>query len=292
MKVVVFGGAGFLGSHVADALTLRGYEVRIFDLAPAVDASPGQEVIVGDILDEEAVRKAIDGCSVVYHFAGLADLDAASVRPVDTVRANILGTTYILDAAVRAGVKRIMYASTVYVFSDLGGFYRCSKQACESYVEEYQRKFGLEYTILRYGSLYGPRTDERNSLHRYLKQGLLNGHIECSGAAEDVREYVHVRDAARMSVEALDDAYLRRHLLISGHHAMRVADVLKMIQEMLHQRVTVRYADAPNQAHYTITPYSFSPKAGDKLVGNCYVDMGQGLLECLQEIHAKTRRDP
>ena len=68
--------------------------------------------------------------------------------------------------------NRYIYASTVYVYSRDGGFYRCSKQAAEHYVEEYQRSYGLDYTILRYGSLYGPRSDHRNGLYRIVKNAL------------------------------------------------------------------------------------------------------------------------
>ncbi len=85
MKVVVFGGSGFIGSHVSDDLTARGYEVRIFDIKKSGDLKEGQEMIIGDILDEVAVEGAVDGCDVVYHFAGLADLDSASKRPKDTI---------------------------------------------------------------------------------------------------------------------------------------------------------------------------------------------------------------
>lgn len=287
MNVVVFGGAGFLGSHVADALTARGHVVTIYDLKPSEYASEGQRIIVGDILDPDQVKAALVGADVVYHFAGLADLDDATTRPLDTIRRNILGTAIVLEASVEAKIKRFIYASTVYVYSELGGFYRCSKQAGELYVEEYHRRFGLPYTILRYGSLYGPRADTRNSLYRYLRQALSESRIRYGGSQADVREYIHVRDAARLTAEVLGDEYAMRHIIISGHHPTRAVDLLKMIEEILRRDLVVEFADEPNKSHYTMTPYSFTPKVGDKLVGNCYVDMGQGLLECLHEIHAR-----
>src|SRR5206468_647643 len=90
---------------------------------------PGQHMVVGDILDAAAVRQAVVGCDVVYHFAGFADLDEAATKPQETIQDNILGTAIVLEAAAEAGVKRFIYASTIYVYSNLGGFYRCSKQA-------------------------------------------------------------------------------------------------------------------------------------------------------------------
>ena len=158
-KAIVFGGSGFLGSHVSDVLSEEGYEVTIFDLEPSPYLQSGQKMMVGDILDREKVIKAVKGKNIVYHFAGLADLDDGKTKPLETVTKNIIGTINILDATVKAKIKHFIYSSTIYVYSSRGGFYRCSKQASENYVNEYQRMYGLDYTILRYGSLYGPRSD-------------------------------------------------------------------------------------------------------------------------------------
>ena len=291
MNAVVFGGSGFLGSHLADALTDRGCQVTIFDRMASPYLRPTQRMIVGDILDREAVLKTLEGCDYAYHFAGLSDLDDASTQPLETVRLNIMGTVLLLDAAVRSGVKRFIYASTIYVYSALGGFYRCSKQAGELYVEEYQRCYGLDYTILRHGTLYGPRADARNSIHRYLQQGLIDGKIQFTGSREDVREYIHVRDAARLSVEILSDEFRNQHIIVTGHSAMKATDLLNMVQEILNKNVIVEFVDTPSKAHYVVTPHSFVPRAGNKLVSTCYIDMGQGLLECLSEIYQKLSPD-
>ena len=157
LTVTVIGGAGFIGSHVADQLSEAGHKVRLYDRVVSPWKRPNQEMIIGDLLDSANLNKAIAGSSVVYNFAALADLSKALDQPLETVRVNILGNVGILEACRLNGVKRFVYASTVYVYSRQGGFYRCSKQSAEHYVEEYQRAYGLDYTILRYGSLYGPR---------------------------------------------------------------------------------------------------------------------------------------
>src|SRR3989338_2313800 len=126
MKAIVFGGSGFVGSHVADALLTAGHEVTIFDLRPSRYLQDKQKFIQGDILDYEAVQKAVAGQQVLYNFAGLADFNEAAARS--------------------AQVKRFVFASSIYVYSESGGFYRASKQACELYVEEFQRRYSLDYT--------------------------------------------------------------------------------------------------------------------------------------------------
>src|SRR5687768_4311005 len=128
LTACVVGGSGFLGSHVADALVEAGHRVRILDRTPSQWLREGQEMIVGDILDPGVVERAISGCSVVYNFAAIADLDEALSLPVETVRVNVLGNVQLLEACRRHRVERYVYASTVYVHSREGGFYRCSKQ--------------------------------------------------------------------------------------------------------------------------------------------------------------------
>lgn len=286
MKTIVFGGSGLIGSHVADRLTEAGYDVTIFDLKPSPYLLPGQEIIIGDILDKKAVFDAVKGCDYIYNFAGMADLNAATTEPLRTIEQNIMGTAILLETTLRSRAKRFIQASTIYVYSDTGGFYRCSKQAAELYVEEYNRKFGLEYTILRYGTVYGPRADSRNSIYRYLKQALDEGKIDCGGTGDETREYIHVRDAAQSSVDILADKYRNKQVIITGHHPMRLRDMLYTIREILSNRIEINFeASKSDTPHYNITPYSFVPKIGRKLVTHEYVDMGQGLLECISEIY-------
>src|SRR5438067_7479537 len=124
MKAIVFGGAGFVGSHVADALTAAGHSVTIFDRRPSPHCAPGQHMIVGDILDRGAVTAATEHQQIVYNFAGLSDIDEALAKPVDTAQLNVLGTVHLLEAARLAGAQRFVQASTIYVSSEAGGFYR------------------------------------------------------------------------------------------------------------------------------------------------------------------------
>lgn len=290
MKSIVFGGSGFLGSYVAEYLSDLGHETTIFDINPSPYLRPDQKMILGDILDEKLVREAIKGQDYVYDFAGIADLDDATTRPLDTVMQNIVGTTILLEAMRETPVKRFIYASTVYVYSEKGGFYRCSKQATELFVEEYQRKYGIDYTILRYGTLYGVRSDVRNSVYRYIKQALEEQRIIINGTGEEIREYIHVCDAAKLSCDVLNDDFKNKHVIITGHNPMRFRDMLEMIKEILGNKIQIEYLGKRDEFHYNITPYSFIPKIGNKLVSNCYMDMGQGILECIHDIYSRVEK--
>ena len=270
---VVFGGGGFLGSHVADELTAKDFQVRVFDLKPSRYLSDGQEMVVGDITDRDSVRKASEGAKYIFHFAGLADIDEAADRPRDTVLLNILGTVNLLEAARDVGVERFVFASTVYVYSNAGSFYRASKQACEHYVEVFRERYGLPFTILRYGSLYGRRSAQKSTM-------------SYPGDGEELREYIHAQDAAVATLEVLGDEYANKHVILTGASAMRERDVIHMISEMLPFEVDVDFGDQEGAEHYRITPYSFNPKVGKKLIVNPFVDMGQGILDCIEEAAA------
>jgi UDP-glucose 4-epimerase len=286
MNVLVTGGSGFVGSHVADILSEAGHAVTVFDHRESPYIRSDQRMVVGDILDEESVRSAIKRQEVLFHFAGMADLDEASSRAAETARQNILGTIHLLEACREAGVRRFMHASTIYVYSERGSFYRCSKQAAELYIEEFQRRYGLDFTILRYGTLYGIRADGRNSVHRLLHEALSSGRIRCKGTGDELREYVNVRDAARLSVQSLEEQFRNQHVIVTGPYPIRYRELIAMIQEILGGRLHLEFLNGEAPSHYKITPVTFAPKIGYKLTSTIYLDMAQGLLECLHEIHA------
>jgi len=286
-KVLVLGGSGFLGSHVADALEQQGFHVRVFDISPSQYLSASQEMIVGDLLNLDDVTRAAEGCRYIYNFAGLADIDAAKENPILATQLNVLGNIHALEAARIVKAERFIFASSVYVYSDVGSFYSASKQSAERFVEAYHERYGLDYTILRYGSLYGRRSDARNGIYRFLKQALEGGVITYKGKESAVREYIHVADAARLSTYILDDKHKNTHFILTGHERMTVKDLLKMIAEMLPYSLEIKFDNHSIHGHYEMTPYAFHPKVGHKLTDNCYIDLGQGLLDCLSELHEK-----
>ena len=285
MKITVFGGSGFLGSHICDKLTEAGHEVTIVDLNPSPWLKPDQKMLVGSIHDEETVYKAVADADFVFNYAGIADIGEANNRPVDTARLNVVGNVMALEACRRHNVKRYVFASSLYVYGRSGGFYRCSKQACEIYIENYQAMHGLEYTILRYGSLYGPRADNRNAIHRFVHEAMTTGCITYYGAPTALREYVHADDAAQATLEVLDPAYVNQNIIVTGNQPMRVGDLFKMIGEILGKDIEIRYQNDPNSGHYQITPYAFMPKIGRKLVPPLTVDLGQGILRVMEAEH-------
>ena len=282
--VTVIGGSGFIGSHVADQLSEEGYHVRIFDRKASRWKKENQEMIVGDMLDNDLLNKVMVGSEVVYNFAALADLDQAKNKPHETVELNILGNIKVLEACRVNNVKRFIFASTVYVYSREGSFYRCSKQAAESYVEEFQSVYNLDYTILRYGSLYGPRSDNTNGLLRIVRNALETGVVRYNGSPDAFREYIHVQDAAKASVIALGEEFRNQSVVLTGQEPMRVVDLLKMLAEILGLPESVEFIEGDYVGHYNRTPYAYLPKLGRKYTAPFHVDLGQGLMQLIDEV--------
>ena len=122
MRVLVTGGSGFLGSHIAEELVRRGHDVLSLD--DRVPPTAGYTAVVGDIRDREVVEQAMTGCEAVYHCAAIADLDQARSEPRRATEVNVLGTLGVLEAAASLSVNRFMHASSVYVYARGGSVYR------------------------------------------------------------------------------------------------------------------------------------------------------------------------
>lgn len=287
MKIVVFGGAGFLGSYLVDTLLEEGHEVTVFDLKEKTDPDFPCRWIVGSVTDRPKVADAVKGADVVYNMVAISGIDECIQRPVEAVELNILGNTIILDVCRRQKIKRFFLASTVYVYSSSGGIYRSTKQACESLVEDYNKYFGLNFTILRYGTPYGPGANEHNSVYRFLKQAIEEKRIAYPGTGKEIREYIHAHDAAKLSIKVLDEEYENERVILSGHHPIKINDFFMMINEMFGNTLKIDYTEHPQDirdTHYQITPYSYNPKIAKKLVCESYLDLGQGLLDCIESI--------
>jgi len=283
-KVVVFGGCGFIGSYVVEELLSKGYEVIAADLQNSkyVDNKYFQKC---DILDKDKVDSLIKNSDIVYNFAGFANLDDAIANPVKAIELNVMGNLNILESCKNHKIKRFVYASSAYAMSDKGSFYGISKLTSEKLIEEYYKKFGLEYSIVRYGSVYGDRDYHNNYIYNLVKDAMKTKQINHSGDGEEIREYIHVLDVAKLSIEIVEsDEFINEHIILTGVERMHRKELFYMINEILGNKIDIKMNDDGYHNHYKITPYSFSPTRSKKLVANPYIDLGQGILDCIHDI--------
>ena len=284
MKIIVTGGSGFLGSHVADELSKRGHNVTIFDKKKSKWIRPDQKMYLGDILNAKDLENVIKGADVVFHFAALADLDEALKRPIETANINISGTVLALELSYKYKIKRFIHASTIYVNSSEGGFYRCSKKAAEDFVEEYHNIFGVDYTVLRFGSLYGERSDNTNGVTNIINRAIDNGEISYMGSKAFVREYIHVLDAAKASADVLKDKYKNQHIILTGKKRVKIHDCLKNLAEILKISKKIKFLNKKYIGHYTTTPFIYKPKEGKKFVFSSQINFNTGLQKLVRSI--------
>ncbi|MDP3396769.1 MAG: NAD(P)-dependent oxidoreductase [Methanoregula sp.] len=291
MKALVTGGSGFLGQYIVNELQKNRISTVIFDAAlPSKKKNAGYdpgiyEYIQGDILDFEALKNAMQGCDVIFHTAAIADVNITRKIPRETMAVNVVGTANCLECARDAGAKRFMLASSVYASGKRGNFYRVSKAAAEELCKTFFEEFSLEYTILRYGSLYGREANHWNFMYNVIKSLLTTGEYVYRSSPDAVREYIHIHDAARETVRiAMDPAYSNKSVLLTGHQRMKMRELFDTIQEILGEDVKIHYSPDSQQTHYVRTPYSFDRDVPIRINLTQYIDINEGLLDCLNEV--------
>jgi len=287
-KVLVFGGFGFLGYYLLKELLSRGYEVVVADITDNFEFKERVHYIHCDISDQKQVDAVFQNqkYDIVYNLAGFANLDFSIEAPLKTMQLNVISNMYILEACVNAKIKKFVYASSAYAMSNKGSFYGISKLASEKIIEEYHKKYDLDFTILRYGSVYSEREYDNNYIYNLVRKAVLENIIDHKGDGDEIREYIHAGDAAKLSVDVIEsDKFNNVHVILTGTERIKRSELFNMINEILNNKIEIKYNFNKHNNHYKFTPYSFEPSLSRKLTANPHIDMGQGLLECIRAVH-------
>ena len=285
MKVIILGGSGFIGSHVADELSKKGHKVTIFDKKKSKWLRKNQKMLVGDILNYDALSNAIRNNQIVYNFAAISDLDRAMHEPLISARINILGTVQALNLCRKYKVKRFIHASSIYATSSQGGFYSCSKRAADDYVEEFNKIYKLNYTILRFGSVYGLRSDKSNGLRRIIDKAIWQRKIVYLGNKRTVRKYINVLDVAKACTEVLKNSYKNKCVILTGKNPMKINELLKFLAKTLNINSKIIFKDEKaSTGHYIKTPNLYKAKKGRGLLLRSRINFHEGLLSLIQNI--------
>ena len=258
MKILVTGGSGFLGSHVINQLLENGHKVINYDLINSPHVNKRCKFIKGNILDYSKINKILkeNKVKIIYHFAGLADIELSAKMPLKTASVNILGTVNILDLSIKNSIKKVIFSSSIYAISSNGGFYRCSKRACEDFFEEYSKKYNLKFSILRYGSLYGPNSDETNGIYKILKDAVKKRKLEYIGNKKAKRKYIHVKDAAWASIQILSNKYDNKYINLIGSKNYTINKIFIMVKKILKfdKNKKIHYLNNKFTGHYISRP--------------------------------------
>jgi UDP-glucose 4-epimerase len=248
MRVLVTGGSGFIGSHVVDKLRACGHDPVIYDLRPSPWHESGSvDTVLGSITDREALERALHSCDAVAHLAAVADVNDVHAEPEDAERVNARGTVTVLEAARRAGVKRIVYASTIWVYSDCdaaevdedtllpapGHLYTSTKLAGELYCKAYQELYGIDYTILRFGIPYGPRAREAAVVPAFVGRALRGEPLTLAGDGGQSRRFVYVEDLADGVARGLEDVAANRVYNLASDENVTIKQIAETVRDFL-----------------------------------------------------------
>ncbi len=261
MRVLVTGGAGFIGSHVVDRLHAHGHEPWIFDLVRSRYHAAGEvEMVRGDLLDEDAVRRAVRGCDAIVHLAAVADVNAVVADPVRAEAVNVRGTHTILEAARMEGIERFVFGSTVWVYGSAPvqslisedtplvlppHLYTATKRAGEMYCRSYEELFGLSQTILRFGIPYGPRLREAAVVAAFVARARAGKALKIAGDGRQSRQFVYVEDLAEGVVAALAPTAVGRIYNLVGEESVSVRQIADTVRELVADVPIVYEAERP-----------------------------------------------
>lgn len=267
--VLITGGAGFIGSHLVDALLAKGYSVRVLDNLstgkrsnlPLDDARV--QLVEGDVADAELLAQVVVGASAVVHLAAVASVQASVDDPVSTHQSNFIGTLNICEAMRKAGVKRVVYASSAAVYGNNGEGasideettkapltpYASDKLASEHYFDFYRREHGLEPVIFRFFNIFGPRQDPSSPysgvisiFSERVQQGLP---IAVFGDGEQTRDFMYVEDLVDVLVQAIELPTIPAGAINVGwNHATTLKQVLQALEQVVGTLPVITYGPA------------------------------------------------
>ena len=243
-NILITGGSGFIGSHIVDALVKKKYKVTILDLSPP--RRKDVKFIRGSILNKSTVQSALKNTNIIFHLAAVADINLVKQVPKKIIETNVLGTTYLLEASRKANVKRFIYASSYYSYGTAGNLYTTSKKTSELIIENYKLLFGLDYTVLRYSTVYGPRNREADAISIFVNRALKNLNLTIHGSGQQKRNYLYVDDLTKGSMLALKDKTKNKIITLASKSNIKIIDLARIIIKLTNSKSQILF-DKKNQ---------------------------------------------
>ena len=287
-NILIIGGMGFIGQHVTELFKRKKFNIAVLDIKiPNKNRIKDIKYIKGSIENQETVQRAMKKIDYIFHFAGESDIYRANKFPLEAVKKNILGTSIILDQAVKNKVSRLIFASSIYVFSEQGGVYRTTKQACELLIENYSQIYGLKYTNLRFGSLYGTKANNLNFIHKMINDANNTGRMIRNGDGSEIRNYINVKDVAKYCFIALKRKYENKNIMLLGKERKSIRQVLNLIRSKISKNIKIDYTGQRDFAHYKTSPFTFKKRKIEYLNEFDEISFEEGIEEIIEEITYK-----
>ena len=288
MNILITGGSGFIGSHLVDKLIAAGHKVRVLDIRRPYQENV--EFLKGDITSRADVTKSLGDIDIVYHTAAFSDINMVKANPLATIEQNILGTAYLLEECRKRAISRFIFASSVYVYEEKGHLYTTSKIASELLCKNYYTLYSLPYTILRYGTAYGPRSRGADAVSLFVQRALKGEKLVIHGSGEQKRHFSYVEDLALGSVAALSPVAQNKTYTLASREAVSVRHLAEIIRGMFHNKVAVEY-DSAREDDYQEALADLD-KIRDELGWEPKVDLDEGIKRYIAWFKANVGGSP
>ena len=237
-NILITGGSGFIGSHIVDQCIERGYNVKILDIKEP--HRNDVEFINGDVTDRPILTKIMVDIDYIYHLAAVSNIDYVIDKPIETIEYNIMGTAFLLEEARKNQIKRFFLASSVFVYEKSGHLYTSSKQYSEILCNNYFLLYGIPYTILRFATVYGPRSRGVDVISKFVKNAFEGKSLIVNGQGTQKRNFIYVKDLARGSVRAINATNTANKILtIAGKKSISIIDLAKQVNMIFNESVKI-----------------------------------------------------
>jgi len=267
-KILITGGAGFIGSHLTKRLVEKGHEVIVADTllrGNKIDAETLERIEFhkADVRDRDKMIEISKGCSIIYHFAAVQGVDVVADNPVETMETEVLGLMNICEAAHQNGIRKIMYASTsgIYGHSALDQMvtenvvvdpktsYAMAKRYNEIYLASQYQEKGLESVSLRFFNIYGPKQDNRMVIPRFIEQALHHEDITVFGNGKQTRDFTYIDDTIDACLALAEKVQGCEIVNVANENDKEILDLAKLIIELTNSQSKIIFVEAPKKRY-------------------------------------------
>jgi UDP-glucose 4-epimerase len=310
-KILVTGGAGFIGSNLVPNLLEKGYAVVVLDnltsgklenLNTHTDHK-NFSFIKGDIRDPAALREVMSGVYAVAHLAALIDVAASVKDPALTHEVNVTGTFNVLQEAAKSGVKRLVFASSTAVYGDVTSLpvkesevlhplspYAASKAACEAYCNAFTASYGLNAVALRFFNVYGPKNENSpysGVITKFLRQAMKDAVLTVEGDGEQTRDFINVTDVAKALTQALEAKSIQSNAYnVCTGVPTSINDLLSSLSAVTGKTLQIKHS--PARVGDIRFSYGDGSKALDELGFRAQINIQEGLNLLVEAAEAKS----
>ena len=267
-KVLVTGGAGFIGSHLVEALLKNNYEVVVIDKLLRGNKIPKHisssvQLIIDDVCNESIIDKYSKSCKYIFHYAAVLGVDVVADNPVETMDVEVIGMRNVMNAALKYNIEKVVYASTSGIYGhtaieksvqehiqvDPRTSYAIAKRYNEIYLAAQFEEKGIESIAMRFFNVYGPRQDERMVIPRFVQQANNNEPITVFGSGLQTRDFTYIDDTVKSTLLLLEKSKGAEIFNIANEKELDILTLAKLIKNKTNSNSDIVCSEAPKKRY-------------------------------------------